>query len=86
VKVADIPAEALPRAMQKMDADEREKYVEEKAKERADLKAQIAKLAQERDAYVRRELQKRAADSTRTVDEALIESAKALAETANYSF
>jgi hypothetical protein len=86
VKVADIPAEALPAPMQKMDADGREKYVEEKAKERAELEAQIARLAQERDAYVRRELQKRAADSTRTLDEALIESAKALAEKANYGF
>lgn len=85
-KVADMPTEALPAPMQKMDAKEREKYVEEKSKERAELQAQISKLSQERDAYVQNELKKRATDSTKTMDDALIESAKSQAEKADYSF
>lgn len=85
-KVADMPAEALPAPMQKMDAKEREKYVEEKSKERAELQAQIAKLSQERDAYVQSELKKRAKDAPKTMDDALIESAKAQAAKAAYSF
>lgn len=85
-KVADMPAAALPAEMQKMDAKEREAYVEEKAKERAELQAQIAKLSKERDAYVQNEMKKRASDASKTMDDALIESAKAQAEKLDYSF
>jgi len=85
-KVADMPVAALPVEMQKMDAKEREAYVEEKSKERAELQAKIARLSREREEYVQNELKKRASEGGKTMDDALIESAKAQAARLNYSF
>ncbi|MEW5743691.1 MAG: vWA domain-containing protein [Myxococcota bacterium] len=84
--IATMPAAALPPEMQKMDPKEREAFVEQKAKERAEIQAQIAKLSKERDEYVQAELKKRARDATKTMDDALLESAKAQAEKMDYSF
>jgi hypothetical protein len=86
VSVASVPVEALPAELQQMDAQQREAYVAEKERERAEIQAQIAKLSKERDEYVQRELKRRAQDATRTLDDALIESAKAQAEKAAYTF
>ncbi|GMU62176.1 MAG: hypothetical protein AMXMBFR34_39390 [Myxococcaceae bacterium] len=84
--IADMPAAALPAEMQKMDAKQREAFVAEKAKERAEIQAEIAKLSKERDEFVQNELKKRAKDGSKTMDDALLESARGQAEKANYTF
>lgn len=85
-KVSAMPADALPAEMRGMDEKEREAYVDQKAKERAELQAKITRLSAERDAYVATEMKKRAKDSTKSMDEALLESAKAQAAKADYAF
>lgn len=83
---AKVAAEELPAEMRNMNEEEREKYVAEKGKERAELQAKIAKLAAERDAFVQAEMKKRASDASKSMDDALIESAKAQATKQAYSF
>lgn len=85
-KLGAIAAEELPAEMKGMNEQEREAFVEKKAKEREALQAQIKKVAAERDAYVATEMKKRAKDSTKSMDEALLESAKAQAAKADYAF
>lgn len=85
-KVADMPAAALPEPMQKMKPAEREAFVEEKAKERAELQARISSLAKERDTYVAAETKKQAAKGGKAMDDAVIESARSKAEASNFTF
>lgn len=85
-KVADMPAAALPAPMQAMKPAEREAFVEEKSKERAELQAKIAKLAKDRDAFVSAEMKKQAEKGGKAMDEAVIESATSKAKAANYEF
>jgi hypothetical protein len=85
-KVSAMPVDALPAEMRGMDEKEREAYVDQKAKERAELQAKITRLSAERDAYVATEMKKRAKDTTKSMDEALLESAKAQAAKADYAF
>ncbi len=81
-----IAADELPAEMKGMNEKEREAFVEKKAAERAQLQAQIAKVSAEREAYVQNELKKRAMDSSKTMDDALIESARGQAEKADFAF
>ena len=72
-----------------MTKDDREKLIDAKAKERTEIQAKIATLAQEREHYVQAELKKQATASskgTKTMDDALIESAKAQAAKQSFSF
>lgn len=85
-KLGAVAAEELPAEMKGMSEKEREAYVDQKAKERADLQAKIQKLATEREQYVQAELKKRAKDSNKSMDEALIESAKTQAQKADFAF
>lgn len=85
-KLAAIPTAALPAPMQAMAPAAREAFVEEKAKERAEIQAKIQKVAAERDAFVAGELKKKPAGGAKTLDDALIESAKAQASKQAYSF
>jgi hypothetical protein len=85
-KVAELAADSLPAPMRGMDAAQRDAYVEAKAKDRADLQAQITRLTKAREAYVRDELARRAAGSAKTMDDALVESAKTQAAKASYTF
>lgn len=80
------PAAELPAEMQGMNEKQREEYVAGKAKDRADLQAKITKLNSEREAYVQTEMKKRATAGAKTMDDALIESAKSQAEKAAFSF
>jgi hypothetical protein len=85
-KLGAVAAEELPAEMRSMNEKEREAYVDQKAKERSEIQAKITKLAAERDAYVASEMKKRAKDTTKSMDEALLESAKAQATKADYAF
>ncbi len=85
-KVADMPAAALPAPMQAMKPAEREAFVEQKSKERSEIQSKIAKLAKDRDAYVSAEMKKKAEAGAKSMDDVVIESAKAKAVESNYSF
>jgi hypothetical protein len=50
--------EELPENMQKMTAEEREKYVDTQKAKRAELNTEIAKVVKERDEYVKAEQKK----------------------------
>ncbi len=84
-KLGEIAPDALPAEMRGMNEQEREAFVAQKAKDRAALQGKITKLAAERDAFVASELKKKAKDSSKTMDEALLESAKAQAAKADYA-
>ncbi len=81
-----VAADELPTEMRGMNDKERDAYVEKKGKERSDLQAQIAKISAEREQYVQGELKKKAKDSSKTMDDALIESAKSQAQKADFAF
>lgn len=83
--MAAVPAAELPAEMQGMSEQQREAYVDGKAKERAEIQSKISKLSAERDAYVQKELQKRAKDGSKTLDDALIESARTQAQKADFA-
>ena len=61
----------LPAEMQKMSLEEREKYVQAKAKEREEIQKQIKELSGKRDAYVKQEIQKQGLDTNKSFDEAI---------------
>ncbi len=81
-----VAEEALPAEVRKLSKDEREKFVETKTKERGELQAKISQLAQERDQYVQTEMKKQATQGPKTMDDALIESAKTQAAKQAFSF
>ncbi len=82
----DVAPAELPKEMQDMDGKQREAFVDQKASERAAIQAQIAKVSAEREAFVQTETKKRAtAGGAKTLDDALIESAKAQATKASFS-
>ncbi len=83
--MASVPKEELPAEMQAMDEKERDAFVAKKAEDRAKLQAQIQKLSAERDGYVSTEMKKRAKDAPKTMDDALIESARSQAEKADFA-
>ena len=84
--LGSIAKDDLPAEMRGMGEEEREKFVAEKGKARAELQSQIVKLAAERDAYVKTELQKVASSGPKTMDDALLESAKEQAKKKGLSF
>lgn len=85
-ELAAMPVEQLPTEMRAMSADEKQVYVEKKRKQRAEIKEQIQKLSQAREAYVQREMAKKPAASSKTLDDALIESAKKQGTAAAFAF
>lgn len=85
-KLEEMPAAALPAPMQAMKPAERAQFVEAKEKERAEIQAQIGKLAKDREAFVSTELKKRTKAGEKSMDDALIESATSKAQSMNYSF
>jgi hypothetical protein len=85
-KLDAIAPAALPAPMQAMKPEERKAFVEQKEKERAELTKKIQAVSAERDAFVAKELAKKAKDGTKTLDDALLESAKTQGAKAAYSF
>lgn len=81
-----VAAEELPAELKAMDEKEREKFIARKAEERAQLQKQISQLSAERESYVQAELKKRAKDTSKSMDDALIESARTQAVKADYAF
>ncbi|MDP1829779.1 MAG: VWA domain-containing protein [Archangium sp.] len=81
-----VAKDELPAELANLNDKERDAFISKKAEERAELQKQIGKLAQERETFVQSELKKRAKDTTRSLDDALIESAKSQAQKADYAF
>jgi hypothetical protein len=84
--VQALRADELPAEMQKMTGPEREVFLAQKAKDRAELQAKISKLSAERDVYVAAEQKKHASAGSKTLDDALLESARTQATKQAYSF
>ncbi len=81
VEEAEMPAE-----LKAMKPAERDAFVEQKAKERAELQAKIQALNTEREKFVQAEMKKRADQGPKTMDAALLESAKAQGGKQAFSF
>ena len=81
-----IAAEEMPAELRNLNDKERDAFIAKKAEERAALQKQIGQLAAEREQFVQGELKKRAKDTTKSMDDALIESAKSQAQKADYAF
>ena len=73
-----VSADEMPAELKAMNDKEREKFIAEKSEERAQIQKQIADLSAKRDSYVQAEMKKRAKDTTKSMDDALIESARTL--------
>lgn len=82
----EMDPEALPEEMQALAPEARKAFVDEKAKERAELKAKIVELSRQRDAYVAGERRARAGQGADTLNEALTESVRAQAASHSFVF
>jgi von Willebrand factor type A domain len=84
--VADLKPADLPAEMVNMSAPEKEAYVAQKQQAREALSKKIAALSAAREQHVAAEMKKRAAVAGKSMDDALIESAKAQATKAAFQF
>lgn len=85
-RAGTMRAEELPEELRGLTPAERDAFVEKKAAERQALQARIAAVAAEREAFVQAELKKRATAGGKTLDDALLESARAQATARSWEF
>jgi hypothetical protein len=83
VKVSEIPAEQLPEEMQKMSKEEREAYVEKKAKKRENIQNKIEELNKKRTAFL---VKKQSETKDNTLDAAMLKIIREQASKKKYSF
>ena len=83
--IAHMKAEELPAPMQSMSESERTKFLDGKARERAELQKRIADLSQKRDQFIASERKKQAA-GPKTFDDAVTSSVRTEAESAGFAF
>ncbi len=81
-----VPTAELPQELKQLSENEREAFLAKKTQERTTLQQQIAKLSAERERAIASELKNRAQNSSKSMDDALIESARAQAQKAKYVF
>lgn len=84
VKLAEVKKEELPVEMQKLNAAERQAYVETKAKERAKLQERINRLNAERAKFVAEKLREQA--GTDTLDAVMVGAIREQAGKKSYKF
>jgi hypothetical protein len=82
----EMDPEALPEEMQAMAPEARKAFVDEKAKERAELKAKIVDLSRQRDAYVAGERRAQAEAGADTLNDALTEAVREQAASRSFVF
>ena len=82
----DLDESELPEPMQDMTVDEREVFVEEKAKEREALKAQIGKLDAERRDFIKKERAEMQEADEESLDVVMQKGLRTLAEKKGFSF
>ncbi len=85
-KLKEMKEEELPAEMKGMNAEEREKYVAKKAKEREDIQKEIRELNKEREAYIAEERKKNSTNNKNTLDEVMLETVRQQAEKKNFKF
>jgi hypothetical protein len=84
VDVANIPKDQLPKEMQNMIAEERNKYVEKKAKEREKYQNKINELDKQRRDYITKKIAEKPEDNT--LDAAMLKIIREQASNKNYKF
>lgn len=85
--VNNLKEDELPAEMQKLDAKRRQKFVEQKAKERADVQRSIKDVSAKRDAYVKEEIAKNAGKTpVDSFDAAVRDSLKQQAKSKGFEF
>lgn len=82
----DLDESELPEPMQEMTVGEREVFVEEKAKEREALKAQIGKLDAERRDFIKKERAEMQESDEESLDAVMQKGLRTLAEKKGFSF
>lgn len=82
--VKDLRAEELPVEMKPMTTVEREKFVEEKSRERAQIQQKIAEISRKRDEYIKTERSKTGGPAN--LDDAMKSAVKPAAEAAGFAF
>lgn len=82
--LSNLKAEELPPEMQKMNAEERKKYVETKAKERAEMQAKIGELNREREKFIAARMKEMA--GTNTLDAVVISAVREQSAKQNFKF
>jgi hypothetical protein len=83
--VGRMKAEELPEPMRHMSESDRTKFLDGKARERAELQKRIADLSQKRDQFIAGERKKQAA-GPKTFDDAVTSSVRTEAEAAGFGF
>jgi hypothetical protein len=84
--VASLPKDELPESLQGLKAEELKARIEEAAKQRAAIQAEIATLNKEREAFVAAEMKKQAEQGSKTLDQVLVETTRTQAAALGYSF
>lgn len=85
IKIEELNEEELPENMQKMSKAERNKYIEQQSKKRAEVQEQIQKLNAERKKYVAAEMKKLQKEGD-TLGSAVIETIHQQAKEKNFEF
>ncbi len=88
VKLEDLKDEDLPAELRKLKPEERKAYIAKMAKQRAEIRAKIQKLADARKRYVAAEMKKRAnADGgANRLDDAIVDSVRKQAQKKDFKF
>ncbi len=86
VDLGKLERDQLPAELQSLSQEELKARVDNAAKRRAELQGEIQKLNKEREAYVAEEMKKQAADGEKTLDQALVETARSQASKLGYEF
>lgn len=84
--IGKIPVEDLPENMRNMDGAARLAFIEEKAKQRADLQKQILQLNHDRDTFVAEKLKSETKNGTETLDGAMTKTVRSQAAVKGYEF
>ena len=84
VDIANIPKDQLPKEMQNMSTEERNKYIEKKAKERGEYQKQINKLDKQRRDYIAKKVSENKEENT--LDAAMLKMIREQASNKNYKF
>jgi hypothetical protein len=84
--VAKMPVAELPEPMKPMAPADRERYVEEKTKERSQLQARIAEVAKQRDQFIAAEKAKHKPGAPAALDDALTHTLREEATKAGFRF
>ncbi len=83
-KVGDLRADEMPAEMKPMTTTEREKFVEEKSRERAQVQQKIAEINAKRDQFIQAERKKQGGPAN--LDDAMKSAVKPAAEAAGFAF